>query len=212
MTLSLIARFSTGTAIGIVVRNSTYYYGLEPTRIQLQQIATEVASHKFGSFAAPLIGNQVGLLLATPVTLLYGEMAAFAVKKLVFTIYALVQSIFHELPESIPSPPMLRDIALNIASFAAGFFAKTYFCNYAMPYVGVLLRHLIVFSTPVIGLSLPMLFMAPAFVVMATPGVTFFIGDFISFATSNATYSLLSIGARALFDTKGESRLSIIAL
>lgn len=193
MCLSSIACFSAEAALGFSVKNCVCFYGLAPIRTQLQQVISEIALPRFGSFVAPMVGSQIGLMAALPVTLFYGEMMAFTVKKTITSVHTIFISLWYGVKNSDAPPALCKDVVMNVIAFGAGFFAKTYFCNYAMPHVGSLLRHSIVLASPVLGLSLPMIMLMPAIVVLISPAVTFALGDFVAFGTNRVTYGILNM-------------------
>lgn len=200
MCVSTIVSFTADATFGFAVKNCFCYYGIEKVRTGLQQTITEIAKPHFGTFVAPVVGSQLGLVLALPVTLFYGDMLTFAIKKVLLSVRALFTSLFYDITDTRANTSLFREVAVNIVSFSVGFFAKLYFCNYAMGHVGTALRHIGVLSAPVLGLSLPVVMVMPAIIVMITPTVTFVLGDFVAYTTGHATYDMLMHSCRVLFD------------
>lgn len=199
MCLFNIICFSAESAMTFTVKNSYSYYGLEKVRTELQTLITEVSLPKLGSYVAPLVGNQLGLMLAMPVTNFYAELTAAACKKLVCSIYDMFLRLFTEVKHE-NYRPLFREAVLQIAAFSVAFFTKTYFCNYAMPYVSIFVRHSFVLLSPLTGLPIAVALFVPALTVVATPATTYLLGDILAFTASHTTYNLLDKTFSTLFD------------
>lgn len=184
--LTSIATISGETAFTFAVKNSVCFMALDNVRTSLQQTITEIVMPKLGGFFAPLVGMQLGTMCAVPVTLMLGDLAATALKEAARSIHSLFRAIVYG-EKNEHATPFIRELIINVASFAIGFFAKTYFCNYCMTYVSRVLRIGIFIGAPLIGASLAISLMAPAMVVMAAPTVTFMLGDIVGDVASTAS-------------------------
>ncbi|MCE5294050.1 MAG: hypothetical protein LLF94_05495 [Chlamydiales bacterium] len=199
MVVTYVANTLVNASTSFVFKNTYLYYGLTTVRTNLQQAVSEFTIPKFGKFAGGMIGIQLGTLAAIPVTMFLADLTLVAVRqsvKLIQDIYRT--SILGE--KRSQSPPLWRDVAVATASFAAGFFAKTYFVNYGMEAVGELLKYAFVVLAPLSGASMVVTFMTPALIAMITPSVTFAMGDIVGTCVGAITYKILSPG---LFSTYG---------
>ncbi len=187
--LSRMVSFSVESAFSFTIRNCYCYLALSPIRTQLQSLITEVSTPHLGQFAAQIVGKQMGLLSSLSVTHLYADMTAAACMRLAGSIYDLFLRLTTEVHKEV-SKPLLRECVLQISSYCTAFFAKTYFCNYAMPYVQLALRQIAVISGPILGLSfVPSICVLPVIIVI-TPTITTFIGEAVGSAIGYATYAL----------------------
>lgn len=190
MVVSYAVGVITNSSVSFAIKNTYLYYALSNVRGSLQDTITDIALPKLGGFFAPIVGAQLGTMTAIPVTLFMADMTTFAIKETA----RIIRDIFRTqvLGEEHPKfPPLWRDMACSVSSFAIGFFAKAYFCNYAMGYVAEALKCGLIMAAPLSGASLVVACMAPAIVVMAAPTVTFFIGDIIASVVSAGSYSAM---------------------
>ena len=181
--------FSVGSAFSYTVRNCYCYLALSPIRTQLQALITEVSTPHFGQFTAQIIGKQMGLMTSLSVTHFFADMTTAACTRLASSIYDLFLRLTTEVHKEV-SRPVFRECVLQISSYCTAFFAKTYFCNYAMPYVQLALRQIAVISAPILGLSfIPSICVIPVLIAI-TPTVTSVIGETLGSAVSYVTYAL----------------------
>jgi hypothetical protein len=186
-----IVRLAADTTLGFFVKNSFCYYGLDTVRKDLQQIISKIAEPHIGRFAAPLVANQLGMVLALPVTLFYADLACFAIGQAVSSIFDLFLSFSSGYkPES--SPIIAKKVVFRVISFVTAFFAKSYFINYAMPVVGKALQVSSKVIVPLIGASIPMQLMLPGMIIIATPTITFIAADIASFFVDRTVYAILT--------------------
>jgi len=196
---TFVAKAAAESIFSCAIKNSVCYLALDKIRSDLQSVITEVARPRIGNFLAPIVGNQLGLMAAVPVSLMYGELMTKALKTMVQLVYSTYLRIFYGIRQ-LSHTSLIRQVFQQVMSFAAGFFAKTYFCNYGMPYVASALRTALAISAPFTGITLPYFFLISPFVITMTPAITFVVGDIIAFGVSKCTYSLLDHSCTVLFD------------
>ena len=199
--LSYIARISAESVFTCVVKNSVCYVALDKVRTDLQSVITKISQPRMGSFLAPIVGNQLGLMAAVPVSLIYGELVAQALKSMIRSVHSAYLRIFFGISPTVRCS-LFRQMIQQVVGFAVGFFAKTYFCNYCMPQVSTAIRTVLALSTPFIGMSLPYFLVVSPLVITLTPAITFLLGDMLAIASSNFTYSLLDHCFTVLFDKR----------
>lgn len=183
MVLSAVIRISANSFTTFAIKNSFCVIALEGMRKSLQQVFTEVITPSLGSYVAPIVGMQLGTMCAIPVTLFVGEIVAKAVREVVSAVSRLFKRILYGL-DTTKKQALFRELVFGCASFAIGFFAKIYFCNYGMGTVGTCLRIGAKIAAP-----LP-LFSAPVVAYLATPTVTLIAGDIIGQLATNTSYEL----------------------
>lgn len=186
MSLSII-QASAESIFGLIVKNSFCYVALDKVRSQLQDVITAIALPRLGTFVAPIVGNQVGLMISVPVTLAIGEALSFTLKEMIYSIYDLALRFLCP-SKRVSSSSFFLTVALQISSFTVGFFAKIYFCNYGMTAVSNALKIMMIYGAPVCHLPLPMGLAMPVFVTLATPTVTFIVGDIVSSIVQQNVY------------------------
>lgn len=197
--LSCLATASLETTATIITKNCFCFMVLDNVRESLQKTITEVVKPSFGGFIGPLVGSQIGTMCSIPVTFMLGDLLVTSLKELVSSIKSLYRAVIYgEKNES--TTPFLRDLIINVTSFAVGFFAKTYFCNYCMSPVGTVLKLAIALGAPLLGASLAVSLMAPAMIMVTAPSVTFVISDIVGTIASNVTFFILDGTSRLLFD------------
>ncbi len=197
MVVSYVAGVITNSTVSFAIKNTYLYYALGNVRTSLQATITDIALPKLGGFFASVVGTQLGTMTAIPVTLFMADMTTFAIKETARAIRDIFRT--RVLGEDHPKfPPLWRDMAFSVSSFALGFFAKAYFCNYAMGYVADALKCGLVMTAPLSGASLIVACMAPAIVVMAAPTVTFFIGDILATVVSAGSYSAMDVACSGI--------------
>jgi len=190
MNVTSIATFSLDTTFTIAVKNCLCFVALDNVRTSLQKSITEVVVPSLGRFFGPIVGSQIGTMCAIPVTLMLGDLLVTSLKELIQSVNHLFRAIVYG-EKNEPTTPFLRDLIIGVASFAAGFFAKTYFCNYCMGPVGQVLKLAIAIGAPVLGANLAVTIMAPAMIMLAAPSVTFMLGDIIGTITATVTHYVL---------------------
>jgi hypothetical protein len=173
------------------VKNGFYYVALDKVRGQLQDLITSIVRPRLGGFMAPFVGNQLGLMAAMPVTLALGECLAFTLKELIYSVYDLALRFFNPSKRESKTSFFL-DTAFQISSFAAGFFAKTLFCNYGMVMVNNLLRVMMFYGAPLCHFPPPVTFALPAVIVLATPTATCMVGDIVGSVVRRIFYNALT--------------------
>lgn len=187
MVVSYVAGIAVDVSTSFVIKNSYLYFALSNVRTSLQQAITELALPKLGGFLASVVGTQLGTMCSIPVTLFLADMTTVAMKELVRTVDDIFCNVVYgkEYPQF---PPLWREMAFGVSSFAIGFFAKAYFCNYGMAYVAEALKYIIIVGAPFCGASLVISCLAPAIVVLAAPTVTFLLGDVLATVVSSGSY------------------------
>ena len=193
MVVSYVAGSVVNASTSFVFKNTYLYYGLTTVRTNLQQAVSEFTIPKFGKFAGGMLGVQIGTLAAIPVTMFMADLTLIAMRQTV----KLVNDIYRTSVLGETSPqllPLWREVAIATVSFAAGFFAKTYFVNYGMEAVGELLKYSFIVLAPLSGASMVVTFMTPALIAMITPSVTFALGDVVGTCVGAITYKILSPG------------------
>jgi len=116
-------------------------------------------------------------------------MVAKAVRELAKAIHNLFKAIIYGIDDS-NSRSLCKELVFGITSFAIGFFAKLYFCNYGMGPVGTCLKIGTSIAAPLCSSAFPIALAAPAIAILATPTVTFMVGDIVGSIASNASYEV----------------------
>lgn len=173
------------------VKNAFHYVALDRVRNQLQDLITAIALPRLGGFVAPIVGNQLGLMVALPVTLAIGEAVAFTLKELIHSVYDLFLRFFAPSQRSSSASFPFLDVLLRISSFAAGFYAKTLFCNYGMTFVSNVMRVITIYGAPLCNLPPPVVLTLPLCIIIATPTVTGMVGDIIGSVVRQVVYNNL---------------------
>lgn len=201
MCLPTLMRVSAETSLSFAVKNSFLFIALDNVRRSLQRTITEIALPKLGRFVAPIVGTQLGTICAIPVTQFMADMLIFGIKETVRSVHDLFRSIVYgEKPPRLT--PFVREVAMSITSFALGFIAKSYFCNYGMGHVGHALRIVTGVAAPLCGATLAVSCLAPAVIALAAPAMTFIAGDILASVVSSASYALMDRTFRCLFDRR----------
>lgn len=192
MVVSYIAGVAVDMSTSFVIKNSYLYFALNNVRTSLQEVIAEVARPKLGGFLASVVGVQLGTLCSIPATLFLADMTTIALKEMVRAVDDIFCNVVYgkEYPQF---PPLWREMTFGVSSFAIGFFAKAYFCNYAMSYVAEALKYTIILGAPFCGASLVISCLAPAIVVLAAPTVTFMLGDVLARVVSSASYNTMEL-------------------
>lgn len=192
MVVSYVAAVVVDTSVNFVIKNSYLYFALTNVRTSLQEVITELALPKLGSFLAGVVGSQLGTMCSIPVTLFLADMTTIAMKEMVRSVDDIFCNVVYgkEYPQF---PPLWREMAFSVSSFAIGFFAKAYFCNYGMAYVAEALKYTIIVGAPFCGASVVISCLAPAIVVLAAPTVTFALGDVLAKVVSTGSYSAMEL-------------------
>lgn len=192
MVVSYVAAVVVDTSVNFVIKNSYLYFALTNVRTSLQEVITELALPKLGSFLAGVVGSQLGTMCSIPVTLFLADMTTIAMKEMVRSVDDIFCNAVYgkEYPQF---PPLWREMAFSVSSFAIGFFAKAYFCNYGMAYVAEALKYTIIVGAPFCGASVVISCLAPAIVVLAAPTVTFALGDVLAKVVSTGSYSAMEL-------------------
>jgi hypothetical protein len=188
---------------GFVAKNVFCFYGLAPIRSELEKVVAKIASRHFGSFAGGIIGQQLGVLLSLPVTLVFAECVSCFVKETIRSVINVTSGFFfYAQPKNVA--PLWRDIAVRVASYAIGFFSKAYFCNYAMPLVQTSLQYALTMGAPLLQLPLPCSLLMGAIATIATPSITFILSDFVAWAVEETSYQIMDMACQ-LFTTEPDA-------
>jgi hypothetical protein len=198
MCISAVAQASFEGVAAFTVKNVFYYYGFAPIRAELEKLISTIASRQFGALVGGFVGQQMSVVLAMPVTVVFAEALGWFTRETLRTMHSLCTQVFCPTLQPKGPPPFWLDVVLRMVSCATGFFSKAYFCSYAMPLVQRTIQHAITLlpvytNTP----GYVVLVMAPL-VIVATPAVTFMLGDILSWVVEEASYQVMNITCELL--------------
>lgn len=177
MCLSLCTSFA-----GFASKQLFCYYQIDFVRERLQETISKIATRQFGAFAGNIIGNQLGILFATTVTVFIGELVGTFVQECIKTIVNLISRFW--INKDYSNRSYIKEISTKIVCLISQIFAKSYFCNYGMPFVKIGIE---LASREILKLSIApfsyAIFSTAVAVMLAAP-VTFLLGDIVSIITS----------------------------
>lgn len=166
-----------------IAKQSVVYCALDTVRQELETMVAIVAQAHFGSLVAPFIARQVAIVASVPVTCFYSELVSVAVQEAIRTIIDIAASLLgYYKPKGLL--PFCREQALYIAGCVAGFFAKSYFCTFALPAVHELSACAIRQVALLSGVPSPIASILPHCAVVISPYVTFMFGDIVWFVVA----------------------------
>ncbi len=175
MCLCTVARIASEAVFDFAVKNTVHYYALDKVRHDLEEIITELVVPHLGSFFGSIVGNQLALFNAIPVTNILGGMWSFTLKEIIYSIYNLAKHLLG-YPDPESATPVVCRMAIYFTSLAIGFYVKTLFANYGMPAVASAIRASVVLMAPLYGFTPPGIFISIG-VVLATPSITAIVSD-----------------------------------